>query len=154
MTSLNMSSLFFLSNREVNFLKEEVQINKNQKKISSHTPTSIYTALYLGLKLYWFDWVLRKVKYFDLATQEFSKCSFQAISLNSNTVMTGWITVFSTFLGVFTFYMLSAFQKYLCQTSQIWNKCIFIVYSGVCDVTQALTGNLFSPSRKTWVVNI
>lgn len=79
----------------------------------------MYTALYLGVKLYWFDWLLRKVKHFDLPTQEFSKCSFQAISLNSNTVMTGWITAFSTFPGVFTFYMPSAFQKYLCQTSQI-----------------------------------
>lgn len=119
-------------------------IRKKNKKNSAPTPSSIHT----GLKLYHFDSLLRKVKHFDLPAQELSKCSFQAISLNSNTVMTGWIIPFSTLLGVLRFYMLSGFQKDLYQTSQIWNKFIFIVYSRVCDVTQALTGNLFSPSRK------
>lgn len=91
---------------------------EKSEKFNSHTSTFIYTALYSGLKLYHLDWLLRKVKHFDLTAQELSKCSFQVISLNSNMVVTGWITAFSTFPGV-RFYMLSAFQKDLYQTSQI-----------------------------------
>lgn len=107
-----MSSLLFLLYYKVYFLKEEL------KKNSTHTPTSIQVKL-LNTKIVslW----LATEKHLDLPTQELSKCSFQATSLNSNTVMTFWITAFNTFPRAFVFYILSAFQKYLCQTSQIWN---------------------------------
>lgn len=59
------------------------------------------------------------------------KLRFKSQVRRSNTVVTGYITAFSMFLGVFRFYRLLAFQKDLRYRSQILNTYIFVVFSRV-----------------------